>query len=178
MTTPHHPPAQPSLEQSPETILLPPVPRAVTTTSIDSGQERGWDRLLIVLVLALAFLTASFFARNSDLWFHLATGRMLAERQFSFGAEPFAYTTEGAYWACHSWLTDLAAYEFYSLLGGTGLVVLKALLVTGLAGLLLLVRRPGSSAWAPVACTTLALLAMAPRLQLQPTCVSYLFLAV
>src|SRR5438034_812053 len=147
MTTPHHPHAQATPEQHPETILLPPVARSIEATATGAEQRRGWDRLLIVLVLALAFLAASFFARNSDLWFHLATGRMLAERQFSFGADPFAYTTEGTYWACHSWLTDLVAYEFYSLLGGTGLVVLKALLATALAGLLLLVRRPGSGAW-------------------------------
>jgi len=131
-----------------------------------------------LLVLILAFLTASSLARNSDVWFHLATGRLLAERQFSFGTDPFAYTTEGVYWVCHSWLADLAAYEFYTLIGGTGLVVLKALLVTALAGLLLLVRRPGSSAWLPILCTTLAILAMSPRLLLQPACVSYFFLGV
>ena len=98
-------------------------------------------------VLALAFLTASFVARNSDAWFHLATGRLLAQGQYRFGADPFAYTTEGTYWANHSWLFDLALYGGYNLVGGTGLVILKALLVAALAALLLQIRRPGAGAW-------------------------------
>src|SRR5581483_5024808 len=46
------------------------------------------------------------------------------------------------------------------------------------AGLLLQMRRPGAGAWLPVVCTTLAVVAMSPRLLLQPACVSYLFLGV
>src|SRR5262249_39071724 len=54
----------------------------------------------------------------------------------------------------------------------------KGLLVGALAATLLAVRRPGQSLWIPAACTALALLAMSPRLFLQPTCVSLLFLAL
>jgi hypothetical protein len=128
--------------------------------------------------VALAFLAASFLARNSDLWFHLATGRLLAGGQFHFGTDPFAYTTGGVYWACHSWLFDLALYGLYGLVGGAGLVVLKALLVAALAGLLLCVRRPGGALWLPAVCTALAVLAMSPRLLLQPACLSYLLLGL
>jgi hypothetical protein len=123
-------------------------------------------------------LSASFLARNSDLWFHLATGRLLAQGQFTFGADPFAYTTREVYWSCHSWLFDLGLYELDGLVGGGGLVVLKALFIAALAGLLLRVRRPSSGAWLPVICTTLAIVAMSPRLLLQPACVSYGFLGL
>jgi tetratricopeptide (TPR) repeat protein len=161
------------------TILLPPVPQTGVPPETGSRPRRGWgNSFLTLLVLILAFLTASSLARNSDVWFHLATGRLLVERQFSIGTDPFAYTTEGAYWVCHSWLADLAAFEIYTATGGTGLVVFKALLVAALAGLLLLVRRPGSSVWLPVVCTTLATVAMSPRLLLQPACTSYFFLGV
>ncbi|HEX5269941.1 MAG TPA: hypothetical protein VFW33_05620 [Gemmataceae bacterium] len=157
--------------QEPQTIPLPPVPQAAPR------RRRPWgDYFLTLLVLLLAFLTASSLARNSDLWFHLATGRLIAEGRFPFGADPFAFTTGGVYWACHSWLFDLGLYELFDRAGGAPLVVLKALLVTALAGLLLLVRRPGSRAGLPVVCTALALLAMSPRLLVQPACVSYLFL--
>jgi hypothetical protein len=130
------------------------------------------------LVLVLAFLAGSFQARNSDFWFHLATGRLLAEGRFSFGEDPFSYTTSGTYWACHSWLFDLGLYRLHRLVGDAGLVVLKALLVGALAGLLLLIRRRDGSTAPSVVCTTLAVLAMSPRLQLQPACVSYFLLGL
>jgi hypothetical protein len=180
MTTTQGPAAEASSQQGPAqdgtTILLPPAPQPVQAARL---ARRPWgDYSLALLVLALAFLTASTLARNSDLWFHLATGRLLSGRQFTFGTDPFAYTTGGVYWACHSWLFDLALHEFYLLIGGTGLVVLKALLVASLAGLLLMVRRPRTRVWLPAVCTTLALLAMSPRLLLQPACVSYFFLGL
>jgi hypothetical protein len=125
-----------------------------------------------------AFLSASSLARNSDLWFHLAAGRLLANGKFSFGKDPFAFTTEQVYWANHSWLFDLALYGLRNGIGDTGVVVLKALLVTALAGILLSVRRRDQSLLVPAFCTTLALLAMNPRLLLQPTCVSFFLMGL
>jgi hypothetical protein len=149
----------------------------------DPGASRPrWrmgDLVQAFLVLVLAFLAGSFLAGNSDLWFHLGTGRLLADGWLPSGEDPFAYTTSGRYWACHSWLFDLALYHLYQLVGGAGLVVLKALLVSALAGLLLLVRRrDGRAGWIPTACTALAVVAMSPRLQLQPACVSYFLLGL
>lgn len=174
MTSELEPQAPPLRTPSPAldggTIPLPSAPNSAA----ERRRGRGFlDGVLDLLVLALAFLAASFLARNSDLWFHLATGRLLAKGQFSFGADPFSYTTLQAYWACHSWLFDLALYALHGLIGGAGLVVLKALLVTVLAGFLLNLRRPAGFRWLPVLCTTLAILAMSPRLLLQPSCVSY-----
>jgi hypothetical protein len=154
--------------------VLAPQPAAIDRRT----RWRLWDALLALLVLVLAFLASSFLARNSDLWFHLATGRLIAQGQFSFGADPFSYTTTDTYWACHAWLFDLALYKLYGLVGGGGLVVLKALLVAALTGLLLLVRRPAGAAWPGVVCTALAVLAMTPRLLLQPACASYFLLAL
>src|SRR5207244_1751742 len=137
-------------------IPLPPVSQPAPAKP--RSRRRLAGPVLVLLVLLLALLSGSFLARNSDLWFHLGTGRLLAEGQFSFGADPFAYTTSGAYWACHTWLFDLALYDLHRLVGETGLVVLKALLISGLAGLLLLVRRRDVSVEAPVVCTALAVL--------------------
>jgi hypothetical protein len=169
----------PAQEPSPQerTIALPPTPDPAPGGGL-RPEPRDANTLLSGLVLVLAFLSASFLARNSDVWFHLATGRLLAEREFSFGIDPFAYTTEGVYWANHAWLFDLGLYGLYNLVGGAGLVVLKALLVTALAALLLGVRRPGSGPGLPVVCTTLAVIAMSPRLLLQPACVSYFLLGL
>jgi hypothetical protein len=172
-------PAPPETGQSVEeaVVHLPPAPAAPPAPPPRRAWH-VWDHVLTLLVVALAFLTASFPARNSDVWFHLATGRLLARGQFTFGTDPFAYTTGQVYWACHAWLFDLALYGLYGLVGGAGLVVLKALLVTALAALLLRVRRPGGPPWVPAVCTTLAVLAMSPRLLLQPACASYFLLGL
>src|SRR5262245_21146644 len=59
------------------------------------------DAVLVVLTLACAFLLASFPASNSDLFLNLASGRLLARGEYTFGQDPFTFTSEG-YWANHS----------------------------------------------------------------------------
>jgi tetratricopeptide (TPR) repeat protein len=129
----------------------------------------------VLLVSVLGFLLASFPARNSDLWGHLASGRQLAQDGLSFGTasrlpEDLSVTP--------TWLSDLLGYGLYEVLGGPGLVFAKALLAAGLALLLLRVSWAGREWWVPAACTALALLAMSPQLLPQPATVSYLLLAL
>src|SRR5947209_15409150 len=108
-----------------ETVLLPP-PAPATEVSATAQPRRWPDAVLAALVLTFAFLAASFAARNSDLWLHLATGRLLAHGDYTFGTDPFAYTTPGIYWANHAWLFDLLLYAGHQALGGAALVALKA----------------------------------------------------
>src|SRR5690349_20225504 len=102
-----------------ETATLPSpaaatAPRAVIRTN---RWGRWVDVALVSLALAFAFLSASFVARNSDLWLHLAIGRLIVNGQYSFGVDPFAYTTVGDYWANHAWLSDVGMYLAYRSLG-------------------------------------------------------------
>src|SRR5439155_27100875 len=59
----------------------PPAPKKALTLNV----------FLLILALGLGFLLASFAARNTDLWLHLATGRALVEGKYQFGVDPFAY---------------------------------------------------------------------------------------
>lgn len=168
----------------PPAVKLPPQPRPdVTPEELSRGAAR-LDGALVAVVLVLAFLLGSFAVRNSDFWMHLATGRAMATREYLpwSGHDPFAYTTADTYWTNHNWLYDLEVYTTYRALGeqiaGPALVVLKALLVVALAVVLLRTRRSGQSLWVPAACTGLALLAMSPRLYLQPVVFSFLFLGL
>jgi hypothetical protein len=150
---------------------------------VREGQALGVARLnqaLVAVVLVLGFLLASFAVRNTDFWMSLATGRALFQGEYRpwTGQDPFSYTAEGTYWVNHAWVFDLAVYKVYEVLGAPALVVLKGLLVAALAWVLLQIRRPGEDAWLPAACTGLALVALSPRLLLQPVVVSYLFLAL
>ncbi len=161
----------------------PPAKKAMSPERLAAELRRG-DRILMVIVLALAFLLASFTVRNSDYWMHLATGRALVEGRYTFGADPFAHTTAGVYWANNTWLSDLLLYGLSRMAGedaspgGALVVIVKALLVTLLVWVLLCIRRPGQSAWLPVVCVALTTLALGPHLILRPTCVSVLFLGV
>jgi hypothetical protein len=116
---------------------------------------------------------------------HLATGRLIAQGEHQFGKDPFAFTTTGARWVNHSWLFDVVSYGLAQMLGGPDtseggglLVVVKALVITVLAGLMLSFRRQSQSLWIGCGCTALAVLVMSPRLLLQPTCISFLFLGL
>lgn len=124
----------------------------------------AWMNAAFVLLLAaLAFLLASFPASNNDVWLHLATGRQLAEGT--------AAPSPGFFY-------NVLVYATYSVVGGPGLVVLKALLVVGIALALLRLSRADQGMWLPAGCLALGLLAMSTRLLLQPVTVSYFFLAL
>src|SRR5262249_19522524 len=120
------------------------------------------DWLLAGIVLVLAFMLASFTGPNSDYWLHLALRRFLAEGNDNFGLDPFAYTTGEVYCVNHSWLFDWLLYGLTMLCrgpeGGGAIVavVLKAIGMALLAAVLLSIRRPGQSLFAPVLCVGLA----------------------
>src|SRR5262245_40444663 len=116
MTAPNDPAtASPTGLETPP-ARLPPLPAGRENVPPRSAAEQlaaavaRLDRLLVAGVLLLAFFVASFRATNSDLWMHLAAGRLIAQGQFPFGADPFASTTAGMRWVNNAWLADLAAY--------------------------------------------------------------------
>ena len=124
--------------------------------------------LLVGLTLLLAFLAASFAAKNSEVWQRLALGRLIATGGSSFGTDPLCYSTEGRTWVNSSWLADWAAYQLYTRSGGAALVFVKALLVALGFGMILVtgLRRNMPAVFA--GCAALGVLACAPRLLLSP----------
>ena len=129
----------------------------------------GADLLLALLAGTLAFLAASFAARNNDLWLHLGAGRMLTTGEYSLGSDPLSYTAADRPWVNHAWLFDLGAYLLYnSDPTGFTLVLVKALAVAAGFGLLMAIRRPGASRWPWAAVAAVAVVAAVPRLTLGP----------
>jgi tetratricopeptide (TPR) repeat protein len=142
-----------------------------------SQPRHRFDQAINLLIILFAFVAASFIARNTDVWLHMAAGRMIADGNYVFGQDPFTYTTTGKYWANHAWLFDLGMYLGYQLLGGAALVGIKAGLVAGIAVLMLLLAWGSGPRWIAAGCVLLAIVAMTPRLLLQPTILSLLLLA-
>jgi tetratricopeptide (TPR) repeat protein len=161
------------METTAETI---PLPAPATMVSLPERRRASGTKVPAFFVLVLAFLLASFPARNSDVWLHLATGRALVEGNYQIGTEPFTYSETGSFWVNTSWLYDLVLYWFYVVLGTTALVVLKAILMVLLAGLLINTARPGKGSWLSLGTTALALVTIGPWMALKPICLSLLFL--
>jgi tetratricopeptide (TPR) repeat protein len=162
-------------------IPLPPLSPEARPSAAPAPARTGpgvLEGVLVGAVLTLGFVLASFPARNSDVWLHLAAGRALAQGEHPLGVEPFTHTAAGATWVNPSWLFDLLAYYVHEGLGGGWLVALKALVAALVAGVLVSVGRRGPSLWGAVACAALAVLALGPVLQLQPQALSCLLLAL
>jgi tetratricopeptide (TPR) repeat protein len=167
-------PAPTAVTGTAATLLLP----QSQTAARPAQKSKALELVLAGGAVVLALLIASTVIHNSDYWLHLATGRLLAHGQYHFGTDPFAYTSEGTYWVNHSWLLDGAVYLLHSVVTDTGVAVLKALLIAALALLLLDVHRPGTGLALPSACTLMALVAMSPRLLMQPVLASILLLGL
>src|SRR5262245_51221906 len=174
--------AAPTGSAEPTRIPLPPP--QVATPEAAEGVHLIFDATLGVLVLALTFLLGSFAATNSDLWMTLATGRNIAQGQYQFGVDPFAFTTTGTTWVNHQWLSAWILYAIYAVFGGAegfggaALVAFKAVALALLALLLLRVRWCGASRGWAILVVALAMLAVSTRVLLQPMTFSYLLLGV
>src|SRR5262249_6632791 len=69
-------------------------------------------------------------------------------------------------------------YGLHQLIGIPGLIVINALLVVGLALVLVRLGRIGPGLWLPALMAAIAILTASPRLYLQPIIVSWLFLGL
>jgi len=152
----------------------------MTTPSpvVPSRSGTAFDSILIILILAFAYLVSSFVARNSDVWQHLAVGRLVASGQYDFAGDPLSYTTEGRSWANHAWLSDWTSYQLFRLAGGAGLVAVKAGLVLVAFGIGASGLRRDRPRWLAALFMIAAVAALSPRATLQPMIVSCVLLAL
>ncbi len=172
-----------------ESVTILPPPPQLASPSPDAGRNlsvpiRLLEALLIVGGLALAFLLALLPARNSDVWLHLASGRLLAHGQYQFGIDPFAFTTQGVSWVNPSWLYDLLSFYLFQLGDGAALVIAKAGLTALLGWILICLgctkgdHEKGENRWVAIVFAVFALLIIGSAVPLRPVCVSYVFLAL
>ena len=86
--------------------------------------------VLIALFLALA-LAAVAPIRNYDLFWHLATGRWIAEHHALPRTDPFSLAADRVDWINGEWLFETAAWASSRVAGLEGLSVIRALLAAG-----------------------------------------------
>lgn len=182
LSAPPPPPPEPEENRNSEpATITPPTDAPVPPPPAKPLAWPAWfasaDFLLAALAVALAFLVASFVARNSDIWLHLAAGKRLFAGEYIPGTDPFSYSAADRPWVNHSWLFDAGAYVLY---GGKGIVlVLAKASAVALAFVLLIgIRRSGFSLWPWAAVAAVAAIAAAPQMTLRPIIASMLLLAV
>ena len=82
-------------------------------------------KALLVVVLALAAIAP---VRNYDFFWHLATGRWIAEHHALPLTDPFAIASDRVPWINGEWLFEIALYALYSVVGLAAMSVLRGLL--------------------------------------------------
>ena len=135
-------------------------------------------RMMMVVLLGAAGAAMLQPVRSFDLWWHLATGRLMAAEGRIPTEDPFSFTSGGTPWLDHEWLFQVVAYAGYREAGWPFLVL--GTLALGLATYLLLaaclIARTGDAPanWILLA---LSLAGIRFRLDFRPEMVSFLLLA-
>lgn len=85
--------------------------------------------LLSLLIITFALLMAVEKVHNNDIWWHLKTGQWILETGTIPVTDPFTFTTPGAAWTPHYWLSDVLFAAVFHASGMGGLILFKALIV-------------------------------------------------
>ena len=138
------------------------------------------DRLLLGALLLILGLAATLTPiRNPDYWWHLATGRLILQERAIPRSDPFSFTAPGAAWIDHEWLSQILLYLGHVALGPRLLVLVKCLLVLGLA--LLTARFLERERHGPAGASALLMLALTGasfRLDVRPELATLLILPI
>jgi hypothetical protein len=88
-----------------------------------------------LVLAAIAIFGAILFAYpiyDSDIFWHLATGRYIASEGGIPHTDPFSWTAGGEKWTTHEWLFEMVAWFIYSAGSFASLVVFRILLMLGI----------------------------------------------
>ena len=98
------------------------------------------DLLAGPLSLALLVAVARMPILTPDVWWHLATGRLVARDGIPH-RDPFSYTLGERSWTAHEWLADRVLFASFESGGFLGVVLWRAALITAAVMLAYLVAR-------------------------------------
>jgi hypothetical protein len=106
---------------------------------------------------------------GSDLWWHIATGRLILAQRALPLSDSWSFTREGQPWLQHEWLSDLGFQAWVSLFGLNSLVYWKwSILILTFLLLFHLARRLTGDSIASYAAVLIAVATAAPFLDIRP----------
>jgi len=135
--------------------------------------------MLLVFGVYLFLLTSYKAAGDDDMFWHLSTGRYIAETKSVPSADVFGYITEGNPWIPIEWAWDTVTYLIYSAFSYEGLSVLRSIIVLAMFFVLYLtLKRLKLPASVIVVSLFILSIGLFERYSIRPHLVSYLFTAI
>lgn len=128
------------------------------------------NRLLLFAAGAILFLSFGYTEMaGSDLWWHLAAGRELFQTGTLRMVDDWSFSTHGADWLNHEWLSDVIYYGWVSVFGLSSLVYWKwGVVVSTFLLLQFVLYRQTGSALAAFTCAGFAAAVAAPFIDVRP----------
>jgi hypothetical protein len=135
---------------------------------------------LHVLLLGV-LLFAAFLAKgpwDSDFYWHLVTGQLIAEGRFPT-TDPYSFTWGGMPWTLHEWLGELIIFQLVRGFGYMGAAVVFAFVPGAVVAVLAVaLHRLGLRTLAVIVATTLSAFLVIPYATLRPQALSWVMFAV
>lgn len=144
-----------------------------------SSSRGRLDRLHPVLPWAVVGLAGTFALRrldDSDTWWHLASGRWIAEHATVPATDTLSYTATDHAWINLQWLQDLALYVLYGFGGASALVWASAATYTAAFALMVAHLRRSLGPIATALVALWVLLVCQDRFTIRPEMLSFLLL--
>jgi len=149
------------------------------------GQDEGCSiidsmkAIVVILLLALLFISQLNTILDIDLWWNLKTGEHIVKNLEIPRTDLFSYTLKEAYWIDHEWLSQIFFYAIFSKFGWLGLNIFKAFTICLCFFILLfLIHSKYKKNFFAILFSLLAVLAFGYRSFLRPELFSYLFLCI
>lgn len=139
----------------------------------------GWsERVTGLAVLLLVAVFQIHRLDDSDTWWHLASGRLIADTGVVVRGDPFSFTAAGAAWVNRQWLFELGLYGLWTLAGAAAVALGCGLLYLGAFAAAWRLARRRLPAWAAGVVVLLAALLAVERFTARPEAVTLCLLAV
>ena len=100
------------------------------------------NRAGLVLGAVAIFWICTFKIMDRDFWWHITSGKVMLQTHQIIETDPFAFTREGLpYLATHEWLAQIFLWLIFHFFGSPGIILLRGVIASLCAGLLLLLCR-------------------------------------
>ncbi len=101
------------------------------------------DGLMIAIMFVSLFTVGiiPFCSEGEDIWLHLKVGKDIVNNHSIPHHDIYSHTAQGKEWIAHEWLAEVIFYVIYNSSGWTGLVLLRAFIITIIGGLLWIILR-------------------------------------
>ncbi len=135
-----------------------------------------WAALAVLALLALSLFAHSII--DTDIWWHLRTGRHIVETGDIPRADMYSYTAGGNEWIDTHWLFQVTVFGTHAALGAYGVSVLFILIFSSIFATLWAACGKGKNSLAALLFFWLALLASSSRFLARPEAFTYLMISI